>query len=385
MSGWIRRNAAVVAGLAAVLMLSAWLVGCIAVFAAHLGLSNLVLWPADASFVVCGWILAVRRRTNAVGWLLLITALGMTLLLPGTALSSWMLRDGVGLGRWTGSLSTSAFVFLVGGLALLLPLMFPDGRLPSARRWWRVVLIADVLYMVLASANLFDASKVDLPGGIKSPNPFALPHEKTLVGILISLCVPCLLTGFVGSFSALVVRWRSAGEAQRAQMKWVVLALLTAPWPFILHDTWSAASNVAMTIVLPLVPVAIVVSVLRYRLYEIDRVLSRTVSYLLVTGLLIGVYVGAVALTDHVLGFSSSVAVAASTLAAAALFRPLLRRVQRSIDRRFNRERYDAARTVEAFAVRLRDEVDADLVRTDLLAVAANAMQPATMSLWLPT
>jgi len=385
MSGWVRRHATVVASAAAVLLLVAWVVGCVAVFAAHLGVSNLVLWPADASFIVCGWVLAVRRPANAVGWLLLITALGMTLLLPGTALSAWMLRDDVEVGRWTGSLSTSAFVFLVGGLALLLPLVFPDGRLPSVRRWWRVVLVADVLYMVLASANLFDASSVDLPGGIKSRNPFALPHEKTVIGILISLCVPCLLTGFVGSFSALVLRWRSAGEAQRAQMKWVVLALLMAPWPFILHDTWSAGSNVAMTIVLPLVPVAIVVSVLRYRLYEIDRVLSRTVAYLLVTGLLIGVYVGAVAVTDHVLGFSSSVAVAASTLAAAALFRPLLRRVQGSIDRRFNRERYDAARTVEAFAVRLRDEVDADLVRTDLLAVAATAMQPATMSLWVPS
>jgi hypothetical protein len=248
-----------------------------------------------------------------------------------------------------------------------------------------VVFTADVLYMVFAAANLLDAGSLDLPGKIKPPNPFALPHEKRLVGLLVAACVPCLLIGFLGSFSALVLRWRSAGETQRAQMKWVILALVLAPWPFILHDWWQAGSDVTMTFILPLVPIAIVVSVLRYRLYEIDRVLSRTVAYLLVTGVLIGVYVAAVAITDRVLGFSSSVAVAASTFAAAALFRPLLRRVQRSIDRRFNRERYDAARTIEAFAVRLRDEVDSDVVRSDLLTVAAHAMQPATMSLWVPS
>lgn len=384
MSTWVRRHAAAVASVSAAVMLTSWVISIVGVFALHLALSDLILWPAVASFVICGWLLAVRRSTNAVGWLLLMTGLGLSFL-PWSVLSAWLLQDGIGLGQWTGALSNASFVFDVGGLALLLPLLFPDGRLPSAHRWWRVVLISDVLYMVFATANIFDSAKLDLPGKIKPPNPFALPHQKSLIGFLIALCIPFLLTGFIGSFSALIIRWRSAGEAQRAQMKWVILALLMAPWPFILHDSWQAGSDISMTFVLPLVPIAIVVSVLRYRLYEIDRLLSRTVTYLFVTGVLIGVYVAAVALTDHVLGFSSSVAVAASTFAAAALFRPLLRRVRRSVDRRFNRERYDAARTVEAFAVRLRDEVDSEVVRSDLLAVAAHAMQPATMSLWVPS
>ena len=141
--------------------------------------------------------------------------------------------------------------------------------------------------------------------------------------------------------------------------------------------------GVVMTVVLPLVPVCIAVSVLRYRLYEIDRILSRTVAYLLVTGIVVGVYIGAVAAIDQVLGFSSSVAVAASTLAAAALFRPLLRRVQRGVDRRFNRERYDSGRVVDGFAVRLRDEIDPTVVQGDLLSVTARAVQPSQVSLWV--
>jgi hypothetical protein len=378
----VRRHSTLTASIPAGVMFASLLLSVAGVLAIHLSLTDLILWPAVGSFVVSGWVLAARRPENAVGWLLLLTAVGLSFL-PWTVLSLWMIQDGLDLGRWTGGLSGAAFVFDVGGLGLLLPLTFPDGRLPSGRKWWRVVLWADLLYMVFAVANLFDTAPLSLAGRHVGPNPWALPHDKTLVSVLISMCVPCLMIGFVGSFASLIVRWRRADATQRAQMKWVILALLLAPLPFILHDWWLAGSDVLMVVILPLVPIAVAVSVLRYRLYEIDRVLSRTVAYLLVTGVLVGGYVGAVAITDRVLGFSSEFAVAASTLAAAALFRPLVRRVQRSVDRRFNRERYDAARTVDAFAVRLRDEVDADVVRADLLAVAAKAMQPSTMSLWV--
>jgi hypothetical protein len=166
-------------------------------------------------------------------------------------------------------------------------------------------------------------------------------------------------------------------------MKWVLVALLLAPIPFALHDWWTAGSDTAMSIVLPLVPTAIAISVLRYRLYDIDRILSRAVAYLLVTGLLVGVYVGLVTLTTSLLSFGGSIGVAASTLAAAALFHPVRRRVQHAVDRRFNRQRYDAGRIVDGFAVRLRDAVDPDLVRSDLLSVAATTVQPASVSLWV--
>jgi hypothetical protein len=134
--------------------------------------------------------------------------------------------------------------------------------------------------------------------------------------------------------------------------------------------------------VFPLIPIAVGVAILRYRLYDIDRIISRTLSYTIVTGLLVGLYAGLVLLATQVLSITSPVAVAASTLAAAALFSPLRRRVQRVVDRRFNRVRYDADQTVTAFAARLRDAVDLDAVRSDLLTVVNAAVEPAHISVW---
>ena len=377
----LHRHSSVIAGLVGGMMLASLAVSVVAVLAANLGLSNLVLYPAIASFVISGWILAVRRPANAVGWLLLMTAFGLSNL-PWQAIAAWMLHDRVGAGRWVGGITGPSFVFIVGGLGLLLPVLFPDGRPPSRHRWWRVVVGADVLYMVLASANLFDTGPLDLPGRIKPPNPFALPHQRQLVQAVIVCCVPGLLLGFIGSFTAVVVRWRTAEPVLRAQMKWALGALLVAPLPFIAND-WGPGSKVLFVVVTPLAPIAIAVSVLRYRLYDIDRIVSRTVTYALITGLLIGVYVGGIALTTRLLPLSSSVGVAASTLFAAALFQPLRRRVQRAVDRRFNRERYDASRTVDAFAARLRDEVDAAAVRMDLLDTVVAAVAPTNVSLWV--
>jgi hypothetical protein len=138
----------------------------------------------------------------------------------------------------------------------------------------------------------------------------------------------------------------------------------------------------AFEIVTPLIPAAVGIAILKYRLYDIDRLISRTLGYAIVTGLLVGLYAGLVLLATEVLSITSPVAVAASTLAAAALFTPLRRRVQRVVDRRFNRVRYDADQTVAAFAARLRDAVDLDAVRSDLLAVVTTAVEPAHMSVW---
>jgi len=132
-----------------------------------------------------------------------------------------------------------------------------------------------------------------------------------------------------------------------------------------------------------LVPVAIGIAVLRYRLYDVDRVISRTVAYAIVTGLLVGVYAGLVLLATQVLRIHTPVAVAAATLAAAALFSPVRRRVQRAVDRRFNRARYDADKTVAVFAARLKDAVDLDAVRDDLAGVVHQALEPAHVSLWI--
>jgi hypothetical protein len=383
MSTYVVRHAPVIAGAVSTTMLVAAVAAIPAIFALHEPLSDLVFWPTIVSFVLSGWLLTVRLPRNAVGWLLLMTALGLSFL-PWSLLSSWLLAHDVGIGRWTGGLSSGAWVLLIGGLALLLPLLFPDGRLPSSRRWWRLVLWCDVGYMVIAGFNLFQPGPLELPGAARHVrNPFGAVGAGGWLQPFIACCIPMLLTGFVGSFTALVTRWRSAGPAQRAQMKWVIIALVLAPVPFILHDWVLPVSNAMMTFVLPLVPIAVAVSVLRYRLYDIDRIFSRAVSYLLVTGLLVGVYVACIAMTDAMLPVGSSIGVAAATLAAAAMFQPLRRRVQAAVDHRFNRARYDAARTIDAFAVRLRDEVDPDAVRRDLLAVTSRAVEPDRISLWV--
>jgi hypothetical protein len=184
---------------------------------------------------------------------------------------------------------------------------------------------------------------------------------------------------------SLAFRYRRAGTTERAQLKWlvyaaavIVVATLTTI-PIASTNLQNAISSGAVT----LVPIAIGIAVLRYRLYDIDRVISRTVAYAIVTGLLVGIYAGLVLLTTQVFRVHTPVAVAASTLAAAALFNPLRRRVQRAVDRRFNRARYDADQTVAVFAARLKDAVDLDAVRDDLAGVVHQALEPAHVSLWI--
>jgi hypothetical protein len=190
-----------------------------------------------------------------------------------------------------------------------------------------------------------------------------------------------------------VLRCRQASPAERAQLKWlayagavvaaVVLAGLLAER--IIGSGYASTNlqNALSSGAVALVAVAIGIAVLRYRLYDIDRIISRTVAYVAVTGLLVGVYAGVVLLTTQVFGFHAPVGVAASTLAAAALFNPLRRRVQKAVDRRFNRARYDADQTVAAFAMRLKDTADLDVVRDDLVGVVSRALEPAHISVWI--
>jgi hypothetical protein len=185
-----------------------------------------------------------------------------------------------------------------------------------------------------------------------------------------------------------VVSWRRAGGERRQQLNWLMaggaaalVCFVAAAFAGAAHGAWQVVSDV-LVIGLAALPTAIGVAILRYRLYEIDRIISRTLAYAIVTGLLVGVYAGLVLLATRVLSVSSPVAVASSTLASAALFSPLRRRVQRVVDRRFNRVRYDGERTVEAFAARLKDAVDLDMVRTDLAGVVSRALEPVHVTVW---
>jgi hypothetical protein len=208
-----------------------------------------------------------------------------------------------------------------------------------------------------------------------------------------TVILPVLAVFWVLFVCRKVLAWRQAGGERRQQLKWLMSGTAAAIFSFALIalvgnlDTSAGPAAAAVTGIATIgtaaLPVCMGVAILKYRLYEIDRIISRTLAYAIVTGLLVGVYTGLVLLATHVLSFHSTVAVAASTLVVAALFNPLRRRMQRIVDRRFNRTRYDADRMVAAFAARLQDAVDLDSARGDLAGVVHQALEPAHVSVWI--
>jgi hypothetical protein len=291
---------------------------------------------------------------------------------------------------------------LTGTLSqVLLPiavLLFPDGRLPSRR--WRWVLAAfatlALFYLAVLAQRAVGAVtgppiRVDSGGGLLALDGAPRGWQATLAALS--------QVGYVLSWLAVIGRqvsaWRRAGGERRQQLKWLMSGAAVAAVAligFAVVDGLPNAANSATVqaaddvfgLLVAALPVAIGVGILKYRLYEIDRIISRTLAYALVTGLLVGVYAGFVLLASEVLGLPSPVSVAAATLIAAALFSPLRRRVQRAVDRRFNRARYDADAAVEAFAARLSGAVTLPEVRTELHAVVTRTLEPAHVSIWIP-
>jgi hypothetical protein len=346
------------------------------------------------SFAVVGLIVAWHQPRNPMGWVLLGVTFFFLLddLASSYAYFDYRLHGGrLPLGWLAVLLAPSwAPAVVLAGLSLLL---FPDGRLPSRR--WRPMLWA---YLALGALWLGGAFAISL-GAVVS-------HHVSIdsSGGLTSLDSPGGSTAWWGGvqavfFPAVAVCWlawlfgqvlsfrRSAGE-RRLQLKWLLsgaavfiaagvgLVWINNPaglWKVV--DVLAAIGTVAL-------PVSIGFGILKFRLYDIDRIVSRTVAYAIVTGLLIGVYAGLVLLATQVLRFHSSVAVAASTLVAAALFNPVRHRVQHAVDRRFNRAGYDADQTVTEFAARLQDAVDLGTVRADLLSTVDRALEPAHVTVW---
>jgi hypothetical protein len=345
--------------------------------------------PVVVVYAAVGFVVARRKPGNPIGWILITWI--VVFLLSGVAGGYAALYYRFG----HHGLPLAPVAVVLGPLwapaLLLFPvviLLFPDGRL-AARRW-RWVLRAYVVAGALASAAVFAPAvtavarhdvRIDAAGNLISAGR---PH-----GGLLAVAAPLglgLILVIVLSFVAhQVLSWRRAAGERRQQLKWlatgaaVTLVVVAASLGF------SSAPLVGeiLGIGLAALPVGIGVGILKYRLYEIDRIISRTLAYAIVTGLLVGVYAGLVLLATQVLRFHSSVAVAVSTLAAAALFNPLRRRVQHAVDGRFNRARYDADQTAAAFAARLKDAVDLDSVRDDLAAVVENALEPAHVSVWI--
>jgi hypothetical protein len=341
-----------------------------------------------------GILVARRQPGNPLGWLFLVTAIFLFLATDGGDYSRLVYRLGHHLPFGLVGLATDPL--WPAGLALFLVviLLFPDGRTSS--RFWRWALRAyGALYAALlaelgvatAAALAAHPVRVDSSGGPSAvDNPVGwsatVEHSLLLALLAFSFC-------FIGYQ---VQSWRRSAGERRQQVKWLASGAVVAIASAILAFSFSSsgptstirdwADNLAW-FGLAALPVSMGVGILRYRLYEIDRIISRTLAYAVVTALLVGVYAGLVLLSTDVLSLTSPVAVAASTLAAAALFNPLRRRVQRVVDRRFNRARYDAELTVAAFADRLKDAVDLGSVRADLASVVQDTLEPAHVSVWL--
>jgi hypothetical protein len=347
----------------------------------------LVAGTLIVAFGGVGLVVAHRQPRNRLGWILLgwLFLLGLGGIAGPYAVLDYRLgHHGLPLGPVAVVLNNSVQLLALL-LAPLIILLFPDGYLPGPRwRWvvWAYAgLVASVMAVAVANAIAPVADhdiRLDSSGNLTSSGH--LPGWLANPPAWIDAVVVVGLAGIVLSAVGLqVLSWRRAAGERRQQLKWLAFgAAVTVVW------------LIAMLFIssLPIVgiaalPVSMGIAILKYRLYDIDRIISRTLAYAIVTGLLVGAYAGLVLLATRVLSVHTPVAVAAATLAAAALFNPLRRRVQQIVDRRFNRARYDADQTVATFAARLKDAVDLDSVRNDLATVVQQALEPAHMSVWV--
>ena len=339
-----------------------------------------------------GTLIGLRRPGNRIGWLLRLAALSFA---TGALIVSYvevalLIRPGsLPLGPGLVLLGDLMFGLGFGITGTFLLLLFPTGSLPTPR-WRPVAWMAAAAMAALFLGLIFGRGPFE---GLPIQNPIALDSSSPLLLALEGGGFYLLVAAVLASVVSLVVRYRRAGGVERQQLKWVAFGVVLlgagvagpALWELV---NGSAELNVdienfILTCSLTMVPVSIGIAILRYRLYEIDRIISRTLSYGLLTVLLAGAYVGLVFLLRELLPFEGGLPVAISTLGVAAAFNPLRRRVQAFVDQRFNRSRYDAARVIEGFSRRLRTEVDLDQLGRDLLAVAVESMQPVSVSLWL--
>jgi hypothetical protein len=347
-----------------------------------------------ASFVTVGLVIAWHRPGNPIGWIILAGVDVQGLAVAGSVYLTLARRPGYHLP--TGPIVWLDSAWFVGIAAIpLVILLFPDGAPPS-RRWRRVMwsylaMIGCYLactYAVVISAVAAHRTRIDANG-----TPVFIDHPAGWYAAATAVFNVLLLAFWFSFVAAQVMSWRRSSGERRQQLKWLmtgaaVLAVSQAVFQPVLSLTGLSAAeqgilNTVSTITLAALPVGLAVAILKYRLYDIDRIISRTLAYAIVTGLLVGVYAGLVLLATQVLSVTSPVAVAAATLATAALFNPVRHKVQRVVDRRFNRTRYDADQTVTAFAARLKDAVDLGSVRDDLAIVVYQALEPAHVSIWI--
>jgi hypothetical protein len=328
---------------------------------------------------VVGYLILMRRPGNGVGtaaltvgvsWGIGFGMLALSAAYPTSALAVWaeLINVLLGVMPWL------AVIWLL--------LVFPSGVL--AGRWERVVGVAVIVFgLVLTLAFAVHPGPMDQSG---LPSPLAIPTLAGVTTVVTSDASFSVMVGLVvATLLLLVLRWRRSDGMERLQYRWLAVGGLG----FVISVTIGqlAEENSAGELIWFLggaaIPISIGVAILRYRLYEIDRLISRTVSYVVVVGVLAAVFAGVVTLASSVLQTESDLAIAASTLAAAALFNPLRRRVQAGVDRRFNRSRYDAERVVDGFSSGLRDEVDPERVVDGWISVVNETMRPTSSGVWV--
>src|SRR5215208_3925008 len=343
------------------------------------------------TFSVVGAIIASRQPRNAIGWIFCGIGLVVSLNSLGGGYAEYRLAGGSAAGSlaetaaWFSSWSWTLWVYVPTSFLLLL---FPDGRLPSPR--WRPVawcaalgVISFVAGNALEPGPLGDFPRITNPYGVDSPILDAIASAGYILAA----------ASMVASAVSLIVRMRRAGRAQRQQIKWLAYGgavVVGAVFVSGVISIWSGDAAIAViSLGLLGVPIFTGVAIARYRLYEIDIVINRTLVYGALTAALVGVYFGGVATAQAIFRTLTGqeqqpqLAIVVSTLVIAALFNPLRKRIQAFIDRRFYRKKYDAAKTLEAFSFRLREETDLQALNGELTRVVRETMQPSHVSLWL--
>jgi MFS family permease len=353
---------------------------------------DVVFLAGSGAFVVVGALLVAQRPTNPISWIMATIALMGAIFPTGGTYAAYVMStrghpDALAVvGAWTqswywGLLLALAFVYL--------PLLFPDGRLLS-RRWLPVAVLPGIGTLGMVILGALTETLHDSVAGYTINNPIGIEglapvEELAVFGVLTAL----FGVGLIGAIASVVVRFLRSRGVERQQMKWFVFAvalMLTFPLEGLLPDI---VNNVLFGLTVIAIPTAVGIAVLRYRLYEIDLLINRTLVYGPLTVTLAAVYFGGVVATQAIFRALTGqeqqpqLAVVVSTLAIAALFNPLRRRIQGLIDRRFYRRKYDARKTLETFSAKLRDETDLEALNAELVGVVRETMQPAHVSLWL--
>jgi hypothetical protein len=348
------------------------------------------------TFVSVGALVATKRPENPLGWVMLAAGIAYSIASFSTVWVEEFVQPGMETSLpaaylgWVSSWAWGIGPFVSGTFLLLL---FPNGHVPS-RRWRHVARAIGVGIVMVVAGTAFKPGSMDVDAPVEINNPVGIGTTGGLLELVAGISAVIVFVGMLLSIGSLIVRYRKAVTQTRLQIRWLAYAAVAAALFVTAAQVIEAVAagdttqlnNIIVTVSLTTLPLSIGVAILRHRLYDIDRIINRTIVYALVTGSAVAVYTGTVFVVGTVLvGPSDNLTVAVATLAAAAVFRPALKRVQAFVDRRFYRRKYDAQHTIDAFGTRLREETDLDELTGDLVDVVRTTMQPEHVSVWLRT